>query len=132
MAGEMAGVMDEQLQVPIRPPAVTGGGSFLQSRVCCERGCGSPQAMLVSMVDSAEGLCSHVMKKSGLRQELLKAGAGRVTVPRGFITTTLVEQAGADIMNKIRSVWLQRVEVQVSFVSLERDVHHYCNEGQIQ
>uniref|UniRef100_A0A3P9M9Y0 CARMIL C-terminal domain-containing protein n=1 Tax=Oryzias latipes TaxID=8090 RepID=A0A3P9M9Y0_ORYLA len=77
MAGEMAGVMDEQLQ-----------------------------AMLVSMVDSAEGLCSHVMKKSGLRQELLKAGAGRVTVPHGFITTTLVEQAGADIMNKISEVKL--------------------------
>ncbi|XP_024154124.1 F-actin-uncapping protein LRRC16A [Oryzias melastigma] len=77
MAGEMARVMDEQLQM-----------------------------MLVSMVDSAEGLCPHVMKRSSLRQELLKAGTGRVTIPRSFITTTLVEQSGVDIINKISEVKL--------------------------
>lgn len=59
--------------------------------------------MLVSMVDAAEGLCPHVMKRSSLRQDLLKAGAGRMTVPRGFITTTLLEQSAVDIVNKIRS-----------------------------
>lgn len=59
--------------------------------------------MLVSMVDAAEGLCPHVMKRSSLRQELLKAAAGRMTVPRSFITTTLLEQSGVDIINKIRS-----------------------------
>lgn len=58
--------------------------------------------MLVSMVDAAEGLCPHVMKRSGLRQELLKAGAGRMTIPRSFVTTTLLEQSGVDIINKIR------------------------------
>uniref|UniRef100_A0AAQ4Q4T9 F-actin-uncapping protein LRRC16A n=1 Tax=Gasterosteus aculeatus aculeatus TaxID=481459 RepID=A0AAQ4Q4T9_GASAC len=77
MAGEVARVMDEQLQT-----------------------------MLVSMVDAAEGLCPHVMKRSGLRQELLKAGAGRMTVPRSFITTTLLEQSGVDIINKISEVKL--------------------------
>lgn len=60
------------------------------------------QTMLVSMVDAAESLCPHVMKKSSLRQELLKAGAGRMTVPRSFITATLLEQSGVDIINKIR------------------------------
>lgn len=59
--------------------------------------------MLVSMVDAAEGLCPNVMKRSSLRQELLKAGGGRMTVPRSFITTTLLEQSGVDIINKIRS-----------------------------
>lgn len=59
--------------------------------------------MLVSMVDAAEGLCPHVMKRSSLRQELLKVGAGRMSVPRSFITTTLLEQSGVDIINKIRS-----------------------------
>ncbi|KAG8004830.1 F-actin-uncapping protein LRRC16A, partial [Nibea albiflora] len=77
MAGEVARVMDEQLQT-----------------------------MLVSMVDAAEGLCPHVMKRSSLRQELLKAGAGRMTVPRSFITTTLLEQSGVDIINKISEVKL--------------------------
>ncbi|XP_034401871.1 F-actin-uncapping protein LRRC16A [Cyclopterus lumpus] len=77
MAGEVSRVIDEQLQT-----------------------------MLVSMVDAAEGLCPHVMKRSSLRQELLKAGAGRMTVPRSFITTTLLEQSGVDIINKISEVKL--------------------------
>ncbi|XP_044026820.1 F-actin-uncapping protein LRRC16A isoform X2 [Siniperca chuatsi] len=77
MAGEVSRVMDEQLQT-----------------------------MLVSMVDSAEGLCPHVMKRSILRQELLKAGGGRMTVPRSFVTTTLLEQSGVDIINKISEVKL--------------------------
>ncbi|KAM6903853.1 F-actin-uncapping protein LRRC16A [Lycodopsis pacificus] len=77
MAGEVARVMDEQLQT-----------------------------MLVSMVDAAEGLCPHVMKRSSLRQELLKAGATRMTVPRSFITATLLEQSGVDIINKISEVKL--------------------------
>ncbi|XP_042291207.1 F-actin-uncapping protein LRRC16A isoform X1 [Thunnus maccoyii] len=77
MAGEVSRVMDEQLQT-----------------------------MLVSMVDAAEGLCPHVMKRSSLRQELLKAGTGRMTVPRSFITTTLLEQSGVDIINKISEVKL--------------------------
>ncbi|MEQ2183729.1 hypothetical protein GOODEAATRI_000993, partial [Goodea atripinnis] len=75
MAGEVASVMDEQLQT-----------------------------MLVSMVDAAEGLCPHVMKRSGLRQELLRAGAGRMTIPCSFVTNTLLEQSGVDIINKIRCV----------------------------
>ncbi|CAJ1082838.1 F-actin-uncapping protein LRRC16A isoform X1 [Xyrichtys novacula] len=77
MAGEVARVMDEQLQT-----------------------------MLVSMVDAAEGLCPHVMKRSGLRQELLKVGGGRMTIPRSFVTTTLLEQSGVDIINKISEVKL--------------------------
>ncbi|XP_039977511.1 F-actin-uncapping protein LRRC16A isoform X2 [Xiphias gladius] len=85
MAGEVARVMDEQLQ-----------------------------AMLVSMVDAAEGLCPHVMRRSSLRQELLKAGAGRMTIPCSFVTTTLLEQSGVDIINKIS-------EVKLSMASLLSD-----------
>uniref|UniRef100_A0A4W5RJA9 Capping protein regulator and myosin 1 linker 1 n=1 Tax=Hucho hucho TaxID=62062 RepID=A0A4W5RJA9_9TELE len=77
MAGEMARVMDGQLQT-----------------------------LLQSMVDTAEGLCPHVMKRSNLHQELMKAGAGRMTVPRSFITATLLEQSGVDIINKISEVKL--------------------------
>uniref|UniRef100_A0A8C7N255 F-actin-uncapping protein LRRC16A-like n=1 Tax=Oncorhynchus kisutch TaxID=8019 RepID=A0A8C7N255_ONCKI len=77
MAGEMARVMDEQLQT-----------------------------LLQSMVDTAEGLCPHVMKRSNLHQELMKASAGRMTVPHNFITTTLLEQSGVDIINKISEVKL--------------------------
>uniref|UniRef100_A0A3B4H6J2 Leucine-rich repeat-containing protein 16A-like n=1 Tax=Pundamilia nyererei TaxID=303518 RepID=A0A3B4H6J2_9CICH len=77
MAGEIAAVMDDQLQT-----------------------------MLRSMVEAAEALCPNVMKKSSLRQELLKAGAGRMTIPRSFATTTLLEQSGVDIINKISEVKL--------------------------
>ncbi|XP_048849477.1 F-actin-uncapping protein LRRC16A-like isoform X1 [Brienomyrus brachyistius] len=77
MAGEVTDVMDEQLQT-----------------------------MLKSMVDAAEALCPCVMKKSHLRQELIKAGAGRMVVPRSFVKATLLEQSGVDIINKISDVKL--------------------------
>lgn len=77
VAGEVAQVMDQQLQT-----------------------------MLVSMVDAAESLCPHVMKRSALRQELLKTGASRTNVPRSFICNTLLEQSGVDIDNKISEVKL--------------------------
>uniref|UniRef100_A0A674AHW1 Capping protein regulator and myosin 1 linker 1 n=1 Tax=Salmo trutta TaxID=8032 RepID=A0A674AHW1_SALTR len=64
------------------------------------------QTLLQSMVDTAEGLCPHVMKWSNLHQELMEAGAGRMTVPHSFITTTLLEQSGVDIINKISEVKL--------------------------
>ncbi|KAM4630614.1 F-actin-uncapping protein LRRC16A [Polymixia lowei] len=77
MAGEVSRVMDQQLQ-----------------------------ALLQSMVVAAESLCPHVMKRSSLRQELLKSSAGRMVIPRTFITTTLLEQSGVDIINKISEVKL--------------------------
>ncbi|KAM6968132.1 F-actin-uncapping protein LRRC16A-like [Aplochiton taeniatus] len=77
MAGEVARVMDEQLQT-----------------------------LLESMVDSAEALCPHVMKRSHLRQDLMKASTAKMVVPRSFVTNTLLEQSGVDIINKISEVKL--------------------------
>nr|XP_057903375.1 F-actin-uncapping protein LRRC16A-like [Doryrhamphus excisus] len=71
------------------------------------------QMMLASMLDAAEDLCPHVIKRSGLRQELLRAGAERMIVPRSFVTATLLEQSGVDIVNKISEVKLSAA----SFVS---------------
>lgn len=53
-------------------------------------------------MDTAERLCPHVMGSSNLRQELLKAGAARMTIPPSFISSTLLDQSGMDIINKIR------------------------------
>lgn len=64
------------------------------------------QAMLDSMLDAAEALCPHVMRSSDssdLRQQLLKAAASRMKVPQSFISSSLLEQAGVDLLNKIRS-----------------------------
>ncbi|KAL2101937.1 hypothetical protein ACEWY4_003698 [Coilia grayii] len=77
MAGEVARVMDEQLQ-----------------------------SLLESMVDAAEGLCPHVMQKVNLRQDLMKACTGKMVVPRSFVKNTLLEQSGIDIINKISEVKL--------------------------
>uniref|UniRef100_A0A8C5FAT5 Capping protein regulator and myosin 1 linker 1 n=1 Tax=Gadus morhua TaxID=8049 RepID=A0A8C5FAT5_GADMO len=77
MAGEVASVMDDQLQ-----------------------------ALLGSMVDAAESLCPHVMKRSSLRQDLLKACTSKMVVPTSFVTKTLLEQSGVDIINKISEVKL--------------------------
>ncbi|KAK7887213.1 hypothetical protein WMY93_026834 [Mugilogobius chulae] len=58
------------------------------------------------MVDAAERLCPHVMKRSNLRAELLKASSSKMLVPKSFVTKTLLEQSGIDIINKISEVKL--------------------------
>lgn len=62
------------------------------------------QTLLESMVDAAESLCPHVMKRSSLRPELIKASSAKMVVPKSFVTKTLLEQSGVDIINKIRCV----------------------------
>lgn len=64
----------------------------------------SLQTLLESMVDAAESLCPHVMKRSHLRSELVKASAAKTVVPLSFVSKTLLEQSGVDIVNKIRCV----------------------------
>lgn len=56
------------------------------------------------MADAAESLCPHVMKRSNLRSELIKASSSKMVVPKSFVTKTLLEQSGVDIINKIRYV----------------------------
>ncbi|XP_019119247.2 F-actin-uncapping protein LRRC16A isoform X6 [Larimichthys crocea] len=77
MAGEVTTVMDQQLQT-----------------------------LLESMVGAAESLCPHVMKRSNLRPELMKASSAKMVVPKSFVTKTLLEQSGVDIINKISEVKL--------------------------
>ncbi|XP_044063122.1 F-actin-uncapping protein LRRC16A-like isoform X2 [Siniperca chuatsi] len=77
MAGEVTTVMDQQLQT-----------------------------LLESMVDAAESLCPHVMKRSNLRPELMKTSSAKMVVPKSFVTKTLLEQSGVDIINKISEVKL--------------------------
>lgn len=60
------------------------------------------QSLLESMVDAAEGLCPHVMKRPNLRQDLIKASTGKMVIPRSFVKDTLLQQSGIDIINKIR------------------------------
>lgn len=76
--------------------------------------------MLVLMVDAAECLCPHVMGSSNLRQELLKAGAARMTIPPSFISSTLLDQSGMDIINKIRCA---------AVLELSGSVHHAQPSG---
>lgn len=64
--------------------------------------CAAPQALLESMVDAAESLCPHVMKKAHVRQDLILAGSEKLSVPRAFVKNVLLEQSGVDILNKIR------------------------------
>lgn len=60
-------------------------------------------------MDAAESLCPHVMKRSNLRTELVKASSAKMMVPKSFVTKTLLEQSGVDIINKIRCVCVMKI-----------------------
>ncbi|KAM9807205.1 F-actin-uncapping protein LRRC16A-like isoform 1-T1 [Syngnathus typhle] len=77
MAGEVTSVMDQQLQ-----------------------------RLLESMMDAAESVCPHVMKRSHLRSDLMKASSTKMVIPKSFVTKTLLDQSGIDIINKISEVKL--------------------------
>ncbi|XP_057197350.1 F-actin-uncapping protein LRRC16A-like [Triplophysa rosa] len=62
------------------------------------------QSLFVSMLDTAESVCPHVMQKSGLRDDVLSNSKERMSVPQDFITSTLLEQSAIDIINKISEV----------------------------
>lgn len=72
------------------------------------------QTLLESMMDAAESLCPHVMKRSSLRPELMKASSAKMVVPKSFVTKTLLEQSGVDIVNKIRWVCVEWYNVYVT------------------
>ena len=57
-------------------------------------------------MDTAESLCPHVMKSSNLRPELVKTSSAKMVVPKSFVTKTLLEQSGVDIINKLRCVFV--------------------------
>ncbi|XP_066547611.1 F-actin-uncapping protein LRRC16A isoform X2 [Amia ocellicauda] len=77
MAGEVTRVMDDQLQT-----------------------------LLESMVDVAGNLCPHVMRKTNIRQDLIKASMGKMSIPPNFVKNVLLQQSGIDIINKISEVKL--------------------------
>ncbi|KAG7324560.1 hypothetical protein KOW79_012576 [Hemibagrus wyckioides] len=64
------------------------------------------QSLLVSMLDTAESVCPHVMHTADLRPTLIHVSEGKMSVPRSFITNTLLEQSAVDIINKISEVKL--------------------------
>ncbi|XP_073787400.1 F-actin-uncapping protein LRRC16A isoform X2 [Danio rerio] len=64
------------------------------------------QALLVSMLDSAQSVCPGVMQQKCLRADLLRSSEGRTSVSKTFITNTLLEQSAVDILNKTSEVKL--------------------------
>ncbi|XP_060742666.1 F-actin-uncapping protein LRRC16A isoform X2 [Tachysurus vachellii] len=64
------------------------------------------QSLLVSMLDTAESVCPHVMRTANLRPTLVRVSEGKMSVPKSFITNTLLEQSAVDIINKISEVKL--------------------------
>uniref|UniRef100_UPI00358FB8B3 F-actin-uncapping protein LRRC16A-like isoform X2 n=1 Tax=Myxine glutinosa TaxID=7769 RepID=UPI00358FB8B3 len=58
------------------------------------------KGLVESMLDAAVELCPHVASRPSLRPELLSASTAKVAVPQDFVRLALMEQAGADILNK--------------------------------
>ncbi|XP_069490026.1 capping protein, Arp2/3 and myosin-I linker protein 3 isoform X2 [Ambystoma mexicanum] len=67
------------------------------------------QVILESMVDLTQELCPNGMRAAENHNKMLSAVSDRVTVPRNFIRSVLLEQAGLDIQNKLNEVKLSVV-----------------------
>jgi len=63
------------------------------------------QGTLESMMKCAEDQCPHVLADDRVQGEIRKMCREKNFLAPEFIHTCIVEQAGADIMNKFRSVY---------------------------
>ncbi|XP_077096605.1 F-actin-uncapping protein LRRC16A-like [Siphateles boraxobius] len=98
------------------------------------------QGLLVSMLDTAQSVCPHVMQQVCVRENLLHASEGRTSVSKAFITSTLLEQSAFDIINKISEVKLSMASCLSEYItdeilqSLSRSQHtlagHLSRRGQ--
>ncbi|XP_056335356.1 F-actin-uncapping protein LRRC16A [Danio aesculapii] len=77
------------------------------------------QALLVSMLDSAQSVCPGVMQQKCLRADLLRSSEGRTSVSRTFITNTLLEQSAIDILNKTSEVKLSMASSLSDYITDE-------------
>ncbi|XP_043088842.1 F-actin-uncapping protein LRRC16A [Puntigrus tetrazona] len=77
------------------------------------------QGLLVSMLDTAQSVCPHVMQQARLREDLLRASEGRTSVSKAFITSTLLEQSAIDIINKISEVKLSMASCLSDYITEE-------------
>jgi hypothetical protein len=65
------------------------------------------QGALESMMKCAEDQCPHVLADDRVQGEIKKMCREKNFLGPEFIRTSVVEQAGADIMNKVKSVHWQ-------------------------
>lgn len=77
------------------------------------------QGLLVSMLDTAQSVCPHIMQQARLREDLLHASEGRTSVSKAFITSTLLEQSAIDIINKISEVKLSMASCLSDYITDE-------------
>ncbi|XP_052439348.1 F-actin-uncapping protein LRRC16A [Carassius gibelio] len=77
------------------------------------------QGLLVSMLDTAQSVCPHIMQQARLREDLLRASEGRTSVSKAFITSTLLEQSAFDIINKISEVKLSMASSLSDYITDE-------------
>ncbi|XP_016116222.1 F-actin-uncapping protein LRRC16A [Sinocyclocheilus grahami] len=77
------------------------------------------QGLLVSMLDTAQSVCPHIMQQARLREDLLRASEGRMSVSKAFITSTLLEQSAFDIINKISEVKLSMASSLSDYITDE-------------
>ncbi|KAK2887796.1 hypothetical protein Q8A67_016024 [Cirrhinus molitorella] len=77
------------------------------------------QGLLVSMLDTAQSVCPHIMQQARLREDLLRASEGRTSVSKAFITSTLLEQSAIDIINKISEVKLSMASCLSDYITDE-------------
>jgi hypothetical protein len=72
------------------------------------------QGTLESMMKCAEDQCPHVLADDRVQGEIKKMCREKNFLAPEFIHACIVEQAGADIMNKVKSVYWQKEFVFVA------------------
>ncbi|XP_059507626.1 capping protein, Arp2/3 and myosin-I linker protein 2 [Stegostoma tigrinum] len=64
------------------------------------------QTLIQSLMKSTSMLCPNVLQKANIQEQLINKVSSKIFIPKDFIRSVIVEQAGLEIVNKLSEVKL--------------------------
>uniref|UniRef100_A0A4W3JRB8 CARMIL C-terminal domain-containing protein n=1 Tax=Callorhinchus milii TaxID=7868 RepID=A0A4W3JRB8_CALMI len=63
----------------------------------------SSQTLVQSLLDSTKSLCPNTLQKASVQEQLVNPVLSKISIPQNFVKSAIIEQAGLEIVNKLRS-----------------------------
>uniref|UniRef100_A0A4W3K4P4 CARMIL C-terminal domain-containing protein n=1 Tax=Callorhinchus milii TaxID=7868 RepID=A0A4W3K4P4_CALMI len=83
----------------------------------------SSQTLVQSLLDSTKSLCPNTLQKASVQEQLVNPVLSKISIPQNFVKSAIIEQAGLEIVNKLREV---KLSITAAFI--DRTVEHTLKE----
>ncbi|XP_007887782.1 capping protein, Arp2/3 and myosin-I linker protein 2 [Callorhinchus milii] len=81
------------------------------------------ETLVQSLLDSTKSLCPNTLQKASVQEQLVNPVLSKISIPQNFVKSAIIEQAGLEIVNKLREV---KLSITAAFI--DRTVEHTLKE----